>query len=281
MKKEKYSKYSRFLMIAGSIMLVISIVCFIGLLIALKGRISISELNSKIKSPVTRTMAEMSMQSVPEYLGFTDVGFFLIRFAMTSRTLFLILGILVLGGGVALYILGGNNPDILNKVKRFFESILAVRNGNDKGETVKCPKCGKVHSSKISFCPNCGEKLPEYIPPTPPASGKVVAKCSGCGKEFSEKISYCTDCGAKVIEVSTELCCPVCGAKNPAGAKFCCACAASLTGGMRGGSGKTPPLGTPPELVFRSHPDSMHTSEESAPSAEPEKKNPFMKKTDL
>lgn len=54
-----------------------------------------------------------------------------------------------------------------------------------------CPACGKGATAENTFCPECGEKLPEKTV----AEGAV---CSSCGKQNPVGTKFCTDCGAKL-----------------------------------------------------------------------------------
>ncbi|MCQ2485322.1 MAG: zinc ribbon domain-containing protein [Clostridia bacterium] len=54
-----------------------------------------------------------------------------------------------------------------------------------------CPKCETATTSDKTFCPNCGEKLPEETL----AEGAV---CPSCGKQNTIGTKFCQDCGAKL-----------------------------------------------------------------------------------
>ncbi len=60
-----------------------------------------------------------------------------------------------------------------------------------------CPVCGKGATAEKSFCPACGEKLPEKTV----AEGAV---CNSCGKQNPVGTKFCTDCGAKLPSAIEE-----------------------------------------------------------------------------
>lgn len=59
-----------------------------------------------------------------------------------------------------------------------------------------CPQCGAKVAKGMSFCGECGFKLP--APKQPETSEAAPGFCSNCGAQLPEGAMFCTECGTKV-----------------------------------------------------------------------------------
>ncbi len=58
------------------------------------------------------------------------------------------------------------------------------------GQRIKCPKCKKMTSASVSFCPECGQDLhPERM-----ATGSFLP-CPRCGEKLAPGTKFCPKCG--------------------------------------------------------------------------------------
>ena len=99
------------------------------------------------------------------------------------------------------------------KVTELKEQLKAIK------KVRTCESCGTEIANDAVFCPKCGAKLPEVLPPQPEEKNDAN-KCQNCGKELEEGAQFCPDCGTEVTKEETvEACdthqaeaCEVCGA---------------------------------------------------------------------
>ncbi len=56
-----------------------------------------------------------------------------------------------------------------------------------------CATCGVEIPVTSVFCPHCGNRSDNYVPPVP-----TEAKCVGCGETVDLSLSFCTNCGTKI-----------------------------------------------------------------------------------
>ena len=56
---------------------------------------------------------------------------------------------------------------------------------------MKCANCGKTISETDVFCPHCGTKVEEIVPP--PEPGTIV--CPYCGSVLERGARFCNMCG--------------------------------------------------------------------------------------
>lgn len=234
-------KYSGIVMISSGGILVLSVVCFIVMNMMLSSmadklgfNLSGAALQRSLRE--AEAMASMLGYSLAESLGVSNFQIILTKVSMAMRFPLLILGILGLRAGLAMYFMDPDSPAVEAARKTIADGVSSasfmIKDTIDKA-TVKCPKCGKVSSAKTAFCSGCGEKLPQPVPtPRPEKVSHVSVKCPGCGKVYKEKIAFCSECGHKLPEPLPEkIACPSCGTENKGGAKFCFACGTKLVTG--------------------------------------------------
>lgn len=95
----------------------------------------------------------------------------------------------------------------------------------------KCPKCHKVFSNDIKFCPICGYEDSKPASSNTENSNKEFKNCPKCGKQYPYLIDHCTECGystqayknrmiklqedvEKQIKQRNVPKCPTCGSTN-------------------------------------------------------------------
>lgn len=237
MNKAQKNKVSLILIIAGAVMLVLSIVCFVmtGIFVsamedafAMFG-VSPSAANLKALFDTAESAASMmggfGMGDLYELAGVSKGQIAMIKFCIGGRIWFLVLGLLCAGGGVALRLLD-LDPRTVKRAKAALSqgvnsASMMVKDAVDKA-TVKCPSCGKVCSAKTAFCPSCGTKMPA-------PAGKVI--CPGCGATHAAGRAFCTTCGSalpKPEPAAPKTVCPGCGAKFDGRVTFCSECGTKL-----------------------------------------------------
>ena len=81
---------------------------------------------------------------------------------------------------------------------------------------VRCKECNAILPYGVSFCTNCGTKLPEP---------KKYKNCPICGKEVEESSLFCNNCGHKFVEKKK---CPSCGNEVDDDSSFCMNCGFKL-----------------------------------------------------
>ena len=129
-----------------------------------------------------------------------------------------------------------------------------------------CPRCSTRNPGPNKFCNGCGAPQPEDVPFEQPAEAELIKDSAELAK----------------AKAGPDIHCPYCGARNPAGVKFCGACggdiaagkkreAGRVVGAYRAPSGATrpcPACGTPNPLtsVKCSNCGSALPAEELAPS---------------
>lgn len=63
--------------------------------------------------------------------------------------------------------------------------VRRLRHGNSSLRSVKCPKCGSLHSLDDAFCAKCGTSL-------------RGARCPTCGTRAALGDKFCARCGARI-----------------------------------------------------------------------------------
>lgn len=300
MKVSGFRKYSGIALVVGVIVLIMSIVCFavLGIMLGnLEGEFGYKPTVSEAKEmlEMAEGMAQMLGGDISDLLGVSDFQVFFIKFSMSMRIPLLVVGILLIGVGVALRYVHADFKTMdcaKTGIDHSISSASTALKGFIDKATSKCPKCGKVCSAKTAFCPSCGERTvkPEIVARPPKASAMKTYTCPNCKKVYSEKIAFCSACGQKIPdETASETRCRNCGAVNPSGAKFCSSCGNDL--GVRRFDDPIKPatvsVGTKEKLVVekeeKPYVPIVHTSDRTSPAKPmievvPEKKNPFMSK---
>jgi hypothetical protein len=130
--------------------------------------------------------------------------------------------------------------------KEHDEAFAAAQN-EAKGHFHRCPKCTQWvcendWNEQATLCVNCApreaaevaaaraekmvEDIKEKAAATQVFTGEIESKqtlCPRCGKPAGEG-KFCTNCGAPLGMIE----CSKCGAKNPAGTRFCGECGTAL-----------------------------------------------------
>lgn len=84
--------------------------------------------------------------------------------------------------------------DSMRKISDFRMEITAIR-----GVTV-CPGCGAEIPASSRFCPACGYKTEETVPPQAPKEGEPgVVHCPSCGALLTQDALFCGSCGHKLV----------------------------------------------------------------------------------
>jgi len=78
-----------------------------------------------------------------------------------------------------------------------------------------CPRCSTKNPGPQKFCNGCGAPQPENVPFEQPAEEKLLKDAGAIAR----------------AKAGPDIHCPYCGARNPAGAKFCGGCGGDLAGG--------------------------------------------------
>jgi len=89
-----------------------------------------------------------------------------------------------------------------------------------------CPQCEISLPEEAVFCPNCGSKAVDVLPP---AAATTTARCTNCGAVLSEGTVFCPQCGTKIekepktVEPARAVC-PECQNPLPEDAVSCPEC---------------------------------------------------------
>lgn len=76
------------------------------------------------------------------------------------------------------------------ELEKAFSTLEAMATNAVKDKK-ECPKCGQLIDGSNTFCPMCGEKLPEL-------TLSQYAVCPQCGKQNELGTKFCAGCGAKL-----------------------------------------------------------------------------------
>src|SRR3989337_2565526 len=79
-----------------------------------------------------------------------------------------------------------------------------------------CPRCGTRNPGPQKFCNGCGAPQPEDVVFEQPAQERLIEDKAELAR----------------AKAGPDVHCPYCGARNPAGAKFCGACGGNLAQGQ-------------------------------------------------
>ena len=85
-----------------------------------------------------------------------------------------------------------------------------------------CPRCGTRNPGPQKFCNGCGAPQPEDVVFEQPAQERLIEDKAELAR----------------AKAGPDVHCPYCGARNPAGAKFCGACGGDLAGAQARQSGR-------------------------------------------
>lgn len=92
------------------------------------------------------------------------------------------------------------SPDLAEKCTAISEIEETIKELREKIREVKniriCDSCGAELERTITFCPKCGAKQPEVVPPAPEAPKEI--SCPSCGAVLPEGTKFCQNCGSKV-----------------------------------------------------------------------------------
>ena len=94
------------------------------------------------------------------------------------------------------YVDGEPTNDLCNRVKELRETLngladqkAALRNQN------RCPACGAPVEKSARFCPGCGRRMPEIVPPKTESENGDANYCPDCGAMHTPGERFCAVCG--------------------------------------------------------------------------------------
>lgn len=92
------------------------------------------------------------------------------------------------------------DPELAEKctaISEIEETIKTLRGKIHEVKNIRvCENCGAELERTITFCPKCGAKQPEIVPPAAEAPKGIP--CPGCGAILPEGTKFCQNCGSKV-----------------------------------------------------------------------------------